>query len=651
MMNIRRAHLLKHKQQKKRRWWRYLDLVLIVLAVNLMVIIIRVLPAFQVTIASPHVNLAGNTVGLNAITTPLEQVIHLSPQDDPCSDPNATSEQIKKCLEGSSNKNTYTGDDKIKNPIAKGNALFFFTPTYITVDNSSIQKLWGLMLGFVDTLLGVIIMLNGLKIILTGSVFRYARAVEDLPAVLLAIIAAHISLTFIMMIIGLNNNMTSTIYTFAQTNPNIKRSASGFGDGEKKEYTMRVFFPTMSAIRKNEFETKTNVTWQQARDNWPTPDGTAPDGKGNQTKEDASKFKDDMVCTLEKINFDSPERTKLFGSPLTDPKTSELYTNIKDRSDYIINHSDKLPDNVKNNLLSMPETMLTDLNNFNTDDQFKIREDLYNSEQVDRQWYTDFIRFTTDMTKIENNTDYHFDGTLDYKDESDALISTTSQLFNGAGQAHPTNPGPGQAGDVVIFNCENDATGSTFQLVPDDLNFSDLFKNLQDLGNALKTVTKVLALMFLAQMIIRLFFIDLYIVMAPIGIACWALPGKAGQPVARLWLQGFLSTVMVQFVMVVALIVIQVLLGNVLAFVGGNPNHPIGNLKDGTLSDLMRIACLWFVFRIPSLLGSAPMRTMVDAGQMMSQAVSTTISMQFTQFQMVTQMATSGASLGAAFVR
>ncbi|GHO78877.1 hypothetical protein KSD_66480 [Ktedonobacter sp. SOSP1-85] len=631
MLKIKRTSPLKRGQQKK-RWWWYLALACIVLAANMGMLFFRLLPTFQYTIATatPHLHLPDTIMGVNTISAPFEQASHLtSDSPNPCDItpvPGTPVPYDKNCLEGNGNPGTYTGDNKIQNPISKGNALFFLTPADITIDNDSVRALWQLMLALVDMLLALVIALNGLKLIFAGSVFRYSSAIENLPGVLLAIIVAHISLVFMTMMIGLNNNMTEGIYTFAQTNPNIHRSASGFGAGDRKDLILHVFFDNMGSDSQTEqqYEKMPMPNWQDAAKKWPVPPGLQ-----TSTAKDLTQFNPDMHCTLGRINYDTDRRKTVFG---TSAKTQDIpvYTTVRDRANNFLMHSTTISDADKNELKKMAPDLLKDFDYFG-DNHTK--------------WFVDWAKDKKKMDELGSH-DYSVEDNT-WRDQSNTLESNMSLLFQGGGVGIGMEGGDYQ-GDAIIYSCENDATGTAFQLVPDKLDFTHLFDNLQKLGDFTQMMAKILALMFLGQMIIRLFFINLYIITAPLGIACWALPGKVGQPVARLWLHGFISTVMVQFLMVVALIVIQVLLGNMLAFVGGDPQHPIGNLSDGTLGDIMRIACLWFVARIPSLIGNAPMRTLTATGQMMGYAVGTTISMQITQFQMITQVASSAVSIAAA---
>jgi hypothetical protein len=48
----------------------------------------------------------------------------------------------------------------------------------------------------------------------------------------------------------------------------------------------------------------------------------------------------------------------------------------------------------------------------------------------------------------------------------------------------------------------------------------------------------------------------------------------------------------------------------------------------------MELVVLWFIFRIPALIGTAPMRSMVDIGQATTQVASTGLSMQMQGMQM-----------------
>ncbi|GHO42791.1 hypothetical protein [Ktedonospora formicarum] len=667
------------RERTKKKWWHFLDMpIALLIAIVLTSILLLASLNPSPTQAPQPQHSSGNSMsGLASIAAPLENLFthdNQSAANDPCGAKegseftkciqdvlqkcgndvnckdlpeacrNIPPMQFQECMDGVTGRDTYQKDDpKIQNPIAKGSSLFFFSPFEITIANTQVNLLWSAMLAIVDAFLVVALLMQGLRVILSGSVFRYARAIEDLPGALLAIIVAHISLLFMVSAIGLGNSMTKYIYTFAEENPVIKRDASGFGSGNnEKELTLRVFFTETGKDKEQYYETTKAPSPADAAKLWPAPDNGAPNGKGTTSEDMNNQFKNkDLVCTWEKSSFDISERDKIFG---TSPETSNIYMSVKLRSENLIRHKDETRDDHKftqddlNYLQSMAQTIKDD-----------ISPTGFGQDAL--KWYEDFTQFDTDMGNFEKNN--FLPTTLDlttYRDETNAIISASSLLFNGEGRGMSPN-GSDMPGDAIIYKCSADATGNTFQLVPDDLNFTDLFKNLQSLTDALPMMRKIMALMLLVQMIVRIFFINLYIVTAPLGIGCSALPGKVGQPVTRLWLQGFLSTVFVQFLMVAALIGIQTLLGGVLSFTaGGDPQNVAGGLDNKSLTNIIYIACLWFVMRIPTLFNTAPMQTMAAAGQMMAQTVGTTISMQVAQFQMEVQAAISVGSIAVSAI-
>ncbi|BCL80638.1 hypothetical protein ccbrp13_31030 [Ktedonobacteria bacterium brp13] len=155
--------------------------------------------------------------------------------------------------------------------------------------------------------------------------------------------------------------------------------------------------------------------------------------------------------------------------------------------------------------------------------------------------------------------------------------------------------------------------------------------------------------MLLTQLIIRMFFIDFYIILSPIGIAASALPGRSGQSLTRLWLSGFLSSIFVQFLQVVALIVIEVLIAAMFSSLRNllDPNF----ISNANLELILKIAALWFIVRIPSLLGTAPMSTMVQTGQAMTQAATAIATTQIAEVQAGMSAASSaGGAVAMAFM-
>ncbi|GCE49940.1 hypothetical protein EI42_01678 [Thermosporothrix hazakensis] len=592
----------------------------------------KILRAFDIaTVLLIALALAGTLLAL-----PAQQHVQAATQS-----PQATAEECQElpdelkqsCLAGHLYVSAYKNENpKIQNPIAKQNLLFFYTPPESTVGNQNIRSLWTAMITVVDGLAVVAIIMTGIRVIFAGITFRFAKAVEELPGILLALIAAHVSLFFITVLVDLQNSLTGGIYTVAEYSNSIQRSGSGFGTGDEKTMELHVLFPTYNEEDKDHFEKEgkdkyKSMTPEQAAKLWHAPN----------TDETLQKMKG-KSCTWSKTSFDQYGRWVLFDDD-GNYKEGGVYSILHRRVELLYEYDGKkVPAATRKQLDAIFPQLENDMEMLKdtTDTLAWYRHFDEWDQLVDNAWDT----YGTDIPKDIKRMMGEQEGGGEYR---------VRQYMNSLVQGEPRQVN--SFGDTLYYSCQDDATSSkSFQLVPDNLRFEDLFKNLQELGKGLHVVRKLLALMLLAQMIIRLFFINLYVITAPIGLACWALPGKVGQGVTRLWLSGFLSTLMVQFVMVVALIITQVMLGNVMHFAGGTPSNTVGGLDENVWVDLMCVACLWFIIRIPALLGTAPMRTMVEAGQMMGQVVGTTMAMQMAELQMGLQ-AISGAISGLAAAR
>ena len=113
-------------------------------------------------------------------------------------------------------------------------------------------------------------------------------------------------------------------------------------------------------------------------------------------------------------------------------------------------------------------------------------------------------------------------------------------------------------------------------------------RNLTDIVLGLLYV--IAGLLLVMQMLMRLAWIDVLLVAAPVAAACWVLPQTQGW--AQSWNQHFTGAVFTQFVQVVALKLGGMLL---VAVVRLEPDVT-------WLSFLMGAATLWLTFRIPSLM-------------------------------------------------
>ncbi|HEY4033269.1 MAG TPA: hypothetical protein VGL94_04820, partial [Ktedonobacteraceae bacterium] len=59
-------------------------------------------------------------------------------------------------------------------------------------------------------------------------------------------------------------------------------------------------------------------------------------------------------------------------------------------------------------------------------------------------------------------------------------------------------------------------------------------------------ILMALSVVLFIQVFVRIFLLNYYILMSPLAFGCWALPGKVGQRVLRLWCKGFFSILFIQ---------------------------------------------------------------------------------------------------------
>ena len=99
-------------------------------------------------------------------------------------------------------------------------------------------------------------------------------------------------------------------------------------------------------------------------------------------------------------------------------------------------------------------------------------------------------------------------------------------------------------------------------------------------------------LFLVVQMVVRLAMLDVLIVTAPLGLACWVLPQTHAW--AQLWTRAFISTAFVQFLQVLAL----ALGGSLIAF------FPSDGLFGALMDLIVGLATIYLALKIPSFLRS-----------------------------------------------
>jgi hypothetical protein len=511
----------------------------------------------------------------------------------------------------------------ISNPFGpSGNPLLFFTDPKITVAHATVRAIWQSLLLVVDAFIVVLVVMNGLTILLGGTVLRYAKVIEALPNILLALISSHCSLFFISVLLGFNNTLSADLYNWA---------------GSK--FVSDNHLVTQGPTTPNQVTTE---AYENVTDDHFTPQ---PDATGIW----------DPKYIFYPYN----------GNPMASNVPGAKALNVQDALRAITSR-EGLPadENAYNNIHAndVSTASLGALKAIQQSAPPSVRviftlDDLVVPDRSTYKPHSIILQPVTSCRKTSHSQAAELvAGTVDEHKHGGQIARD-----GGRGDIVINQPGGAWNLTVEVWSCN--VYGTSHPLFQPDnsaqitLDFSSLINfdgtantalaSLQHLTDIFPLVTKVLALMLLAQLILRFFFLNFYIVLSPLGLAAWAMPGKIGQPLTRLWLSGFLSTLLVQVLQVVAILVTQMMLGAILTAMTGylgiptdlNAQTAIQSTSQQTLANIMQVAILWFIFRIPSLLGTAPMRSMVDVGQAVTQVASAGLSMQVQSMQMAVSSA------------
>jgi hypothetical protein len=216
--------LLAHSQQRKKRSFRRADLIFWLFLIGISI----------TALLSPSVHQAQSQQVAATHQRPTSYASPMQPHD-------ACDAQGNCYPDGSAFTNGQsTSAGKIQDPIGD-DAFMFFTRPDLTVGQDGIKQLWAGGVAIVDAFIALLILFNGIRIMVSGSMFRYADVAETIPRVLVALIAAHISLALVSILIGLNNNLCSAFLAEAnklQPNsehmPGVISFKSIFSDSFKK---------------------------------------------------------------------------------------------------------------------------------------------------------------------------------------------------------------------------------------------------------------------------------------------------------------------------------------------------------------------------------------------------------------------------------
>src|SRR5579884_4176967 len=152
---------------------------------------------------------------VNPTTCSVDSSASASTSNTSCFEPNAIT-----CVDGNScyTCSTYNCvpypqglniEDDIELPLWQHNSLFVTTPLNLTAQLPLVQATWGWSLGVTDIMALLLITLSGIRVMITGSVFRRAEAATMIPNILLGLIVAHLSMIIIMNFLSMGNALST----------------------------------------------------------------------------------------------------------------------------------------------------------------------------------------------------------------------------------------------------------------------------------------------------------------------------------------------------------------------------------------------------------------------------------------------------------
>lgn len=124
-------------------------------------------------------------------------------------------------------------------------------------------------------------------------------------------------------------------------------------------------------------------------------------------------------------------------------------------------------------------------------------------------------------------------------------------------------------------------------------------------------VLMILSIVLWIQVFMRIFFLNYYILIGPLAFGCWALPGKVGQRVLRLWFKGFISVLFVQVFQLFILTMLPLLLPAMPQISADS----VGFIQSFLL-EFPPILTLFVTLMAPRLLGASAAQAFGTAGSM-----------------------------------
>ncbi len=162
-------------------------------------------------------------------------------------------------------------------------------------------------------------------------------------------------------------------------------------------------------------------------------------------------------------------------------------------------------------------------------------------------------------------------------------------------------------------------TGGVFGILGRVKEILELVRDLGEFGLLILSAT------IWGQAIARIILLNYYIIMAPIALACSALPGQMGNQVVKAWFKGFLQLLFMQPVQLFILVSMPSLMPDF-----GKMQFPTssatGSLIQGPLQTLLsQLPALIVVLAATGapkvMMGIGPMHTVAKAGALAGKAV------------------------------
>ena len=158
----------------------------------------------------------------------------------------------------------------------------------------------------------------------------------------------------------------------------------------------------------------------------------------------------------------------------------------------------------------------------------------------------------------------------------------------------------------------NNTLGSIVPLMSGFTHLAEKAMTIADVIHRMSgMVLMIMSVVLWIQVFMRIFLLNYYILTGPLAFGCWALPGKVGQRVLRLWFKGFISMLFLQVFQLFILTMLPLLLPALPQI----PADSVGFIQSFLL-EFPPILTLFVTLMAPRLLGASAAKAFGTAGSM-----------------------------------